>query len=107
MESILAKKGILWLNSLRRIIKLGGSKILIISSGAQVATELRDERDIYKILNLVGLSECSCKKILENSKTLLRNAALKRYGSNNAISNPVNVDKLKSDFIVNYNKISD
>lgn len=99
-----SKDRIIWMNTLRRLLKLGCAKNLIISSGAKVFTEVKRPDDIYKILNLFGFSNDSCKKILHNSEDVLRRAALKRFSSNGAIANTVEEGDLKRDFIINYHK---
>lgn len=95
---------IVWMNSLRRLIKLGCSRNLVISSGARYFTEIKRPHDICKLLNLFGLSDDNCRRILDNSKHILRKAALKRYSSNNAISSNIQEGDLKNDFIIGYNK---
>lgn len=96
------KERIQWMSSLRKLLKIGASKILVISSGAQVFTELKSINDISKILNVFGLSNDRVKKILSNSADVLRRAALKRYSSNGAIATNENEGRLKEDFVINY-----
>ncbi|ELA41483.1 uncharacterized protein VICG_01467 [Vittaforma corneae ATCC 50505] len=99
-----SREKILWMNSLRRLLKLGCARILVVSTGAQIFTELKTSNDICKILNVFGLSDDNVKKILRNSEDVLRSAALKRYSSRNAIVTNENEGKLKEDFIINYKK---
>lgn len=100
------KEKILWMNSLRRLLKLGCAKILVVSTGAQLFTELRGSNDVCKILNVFGLSSDKARKILSNSEDVLRNAALKRYSCRNAIVTNEYEGRLKEDFIINYRKHS-
>lgn len=97
-----SKEKIFWMNSVRRLLKLGCAKILVVSSGASIFTELKNMNDICKILNLFGLSDDSVKKVLNNSEKVLRNAALKRYSSRGVIVSNEEEGKLKRDFITNY-----
>jgi RNase P/RNase MRP subunit p30 len=99
-----SKDRIIWMNCLRKLLKLGCSKNLIISSGAGIFTEIKRSEDISKLLNLFNVSDDNAVKILNNSELILRKAALKRYAYREAISNDVVVDNFKNDFIINYLK---
>lgn len=101
------KERILWMNSLRRLLKLGCAKILVVSSGAQVFTELKHSNDICKMLKAFGLSDDRVRQILNNSEQVLRNAALKRYSTRNCIYTNENEGRLKEDFIINYQACQD
>ncbi|KAM0680952.1 hypothetical protein GINT2_000734 [Glugoides intestinalis] len=94
------KEKIIWMNILRRLIRLGCYKNLIISSGSTVFTELKSSNDICKILNVFGLSDNSVKKILLNSEKVLEKAAFTRYASNETIATNENEGRLKQDFLI-------
>lgn len=98
-----AKDRILWMNSLRRLLKLGCHKNLVISSGASISTELKRPIDICKILALFKLSEDKSRKVLDNSELVLRKAALKRYTYNTVVGNNIEAGSLKKDFIIDDN----
>ncbi|KAI5149620.1 ribonuclease P/MRP protein subunit RPP1 [Enteropsectra breve] len=93
---------ILWMNILRKLLKLGCKRNIILSSGAEHYTELRGENDLAKMLAVFGISEDNAYRILDNSRKVLRNAALRRYSSNGVIANSVPEGALKRDFIINY-----
>jgi len=99
------KERIQWMNSIRRLLKLGGGKILVISSGAQFFTELKSSNDICKILNVFGVSDDRVRNILRNSSEVLRKAALRRYTSNGAVASNENEGRLKEDFVVRYSEV--
>lgn len=99
-----SKDRVMWLNACRRILKFGGFKSLVISTGAKIITETRSDRDIYKMMNILGLSDDRIKNILNNSEILLRAAAMKRYSINGAISNSLDQGKFKNDFVINNHK---
>lgn len=96
------KQRISWMNSIRRLLKFGCANLLVISSGATVATELKSSTDICKLLNIFGLSDDKVRKILENSEIVLRNAALKRFASHGAVASNVEEGRFKRDFIIEF-----
>lgn len=99
-----SKERVVWMNSLRKLIRLGCAKNLVISSGASVFTELKRSHDICKLLNLFGLSDDSARRVLLNSEAVLRKAAMKRYSFKNSIATSADEGSFKHDFIVNYHK---
>lgn len=107
-----SKDRIQWLNGVRRLLKLGCKRNLVISSGATISTELKSADDICKILGVFDLSGDTIKKILQNSEGVLRRAALRRFTSKGVIAVNENECKskndgessLKKDFIIDYHK---
>lgn len=94
------KDRIAWMNNIRRLLKFGCSRTLIISTGATVFTELKSSVDICKLMGVFGLSDDKTKKILKNSENVLKNAALKRYSANGSVASNTEEGILKRDFIV-------
>lgn len=108
-----SKDRIQWLNAVRRLLKLGCKRNLVISSGATINTELKSTADICKILGIFDLSTDTVKMILRNSEAVLRRAALRRFTYKGAIavlseinSTAVNEreNRFKRDFIIDYLK---
>lgn len=97
-----SKERVRCMSCIRKLIKLGCYKNLVISSGAGIFTEVKRPADILKILSLFGLSDDRSCIILNNSERVLRKAALKRHSFRGAISNSVEADNFKNDFIINY-----
>ncbi|KAI5169475.1 hypothetical protein PAEPH01_0747 [Pancytospora epiphaga] len=95
-------KRVLWINGIRRLLRLGCRPFLIVSSGATTFTELKGSIEILSILELLDVKRQIAEKILENSERLLRHAALKRYSFDNSISHSAKSGRLKDDFIINY-----
>ena len=96
------KERIIWMNNIRRLLKFGCLKQLIISSGASVFTELKSSIDICKLMSVFGLSDDKTKRILKNSEIVLRNAALKRYSSGGICASSVEEGELKKNFIIEF-----
>jgi RNase P/RNase MRP subunit p30 len=99
-----SKERVVWMNSLRRLLKLGCAKNLVISSGASIFTELKRSHDICKLLNLFGLSDDNARRVLLNSEAVLRKAAMKRYSFKNSVATSADEGSFKHDFILNYHK---
>lgn len=99
-----SKERVAWMSSLRKLLKLGCAKNLVISSGASIFTELKRTHDICKLLNLFGLSDDNARKVLLNSEAALRRAAMKRYSFKGSIATSAEEGSFKNDFIINYHK---
>lgn len=99
-----SKDRIQWLNAVRRLLKLGCKRNLVVSSGAIISTELKSADDISKILGVFDLGGDTIKKILQNSEAVLRRAALKRFTSRGTIAVNEGEGRLKKDFIIDYLK---
>lgn len=94
------KERINWMNSLRRLLRFGCASLVVISSGAAVATELKSSADMGKLLGIFNLGSDKIKKILQNSEITLQSAALKRFASHDSCASNVEEGRLKHDFIV-------
>lgn len=91
-----------WMNGIRRLLRLGARKMLVISSGAKLGTELKGKNDVLRILDLYGVSGDQALAILDNTERMLRCAALKRYTCNHTIAVSTDQGPFKRDFILNY-----
>jgi len=92
----------LWMNSLRRLLRLGCKNCIVLSSGAEKFTELRGARDMAKILGLYGISEDKAGRMLDNTRQLLRRAALRKYSVDSAVVSLEDEGRFKQDFIIDY-----
>lgn len=99
-----SKERIAWMNAMRKLVRLGCTRNLVISSGATIFTELKRPHDICKLLNLFGLSDDVSRRVLLNSEGVLRKAAMKRYSFKNSIATDENEGNFKHDFVLNYHK---
>ena len=89
-----------WLNMLRRLLRFGCRRRIILSSGAQGPTELRNGLDIERILAVLNIRPNISQQMLENTRNLLENAAIKRYTVDGAVATNENEGALKEDFII-------
>ncbi|KAI4291571.1 ribonuclease P/MRP protein subunit RPP1 [Pancytospora philotis] len=91
-----------WMNGLRKLLRLGCKKYLVVSSGARGFTELKSKNDVLRILDLYSISGSGALSILRNTERLLRCAALRRYSASHEVAVSTDQGPFKNDFIINY-----
>jgi hypothetical protein len=60
----------LWMGNVRRLLEVTGGRNVVLSTGAECPTELREPMDLVKALHVFGVSEAQGKLMLQNSREL-------------------------------------
>lgn len=100
------KDRLMWYYNTRMLINYTKGRNIIISSGAENASELKSYVDFMKLLDFLGINKKIGNRILTNSIKLLNKCAEKRFLVQNCIFNDVEEGPLKNEFLIKQYKLN-
>ncbi|EQB62041.1 ribonuclease p subunit rpp30 [Vairimorpha apis BRL 01] len=92
------KDRLMWFYNTKMFINYTKGKNVVISSGAENASELKSYIDFMKLFDFLDIKEKIGQRILKNSLKLLHKCAENRYFVHNCIFNDIDEGVLKKNF---------